>query len=53
MFPDIFLNAPPLLIPVPIIVKSSPLPIVIPPINSKAAPFATLVLPAVVPSAVL
>ena len=51
--PEIFLNAPVESSPVPTKVKSSPLAIVIPPINSSAAPFATVVLPVVAPSAVL
>ena len=51
LLPEIFLKAPPFSIPVPIKVISSPAASAIPPINSKAAPLATEVLPAVVPSA--
>ena len=39
--------------PVPVKVKSSLLAIVMPPINSKAASFVTVVSPVVLPSAVL
>ena len=54
MSPEIFLKAPVVeLSPVPTKVKSSPLAIVMPPINSKAASLATVVLPVVLPSAVL
>ena len=51
MFPKIFLKAPPELIPVPFNVNASG-PIVIPPDNSNAAPSATVVPDAVVPSPV-
>ena len=51
--PDIFLNAPVVSSPIPIKAKSSPLAIVMPSINSKAASAATVVLPVVAPSAVL
>jgi len=52
--PEIFLKEPVVeLSPVPTKVKSSPLAIVMPPINSSAAPFATVVSPVVAPSAVL
>ena len=52
MFPEIFLKAPPELIPDPFNVKASA-PIVIPPDNSNAAPAETVTPPAVVPRAVL
>jgi len=48
LFPEIFLKAPPELIPVPFNVKASA-PIVIGPDNSNAAPSATVVPDAVVP----
>ena len=51
MFPEIFLKAPPELIPVPFNVNASA-PIVIPPDNCNAAPSATVVPDAVVPRAV-
>ncbi len=50
MFSEIFLKAPPELIPVPYNVNASA-PIVIPPDSSKAAQSATVVPEAVVPSA--
>ena len=49
---DMFLRAPPLLMPVPVRLRASA-PIVIPPESSKAAPLDTVTPPAVVPSAVL
>ena len=52
MFPEIFLKAPSVLIPVPFNVNASA-PIVIPPDNCNAAPLATVVPPAIVPRAVL
>ena len=49
---EIFLKAPPELMPLPFNVKGSA-PIIIPPDNSKAAPFATMVLPLMLPRASL